>query len=198
MARRDRGAAFIVPAVVHWKAGHYAALLRQKGDRFLVKDRTFQSSLWVSISPLEKEHGGYYRVPSGTLPAGWRPVSESESQTVHGKGQVSGQDPGQTGSAAYVIQSGGTPGGGGDSPDNPGSIGGGGGKDTVPNSCGGSDTPITPGPFRITTYNGATGQGVLGVRGMTGYTFDTMLASLCLNDNPVGYKPPVGPGVEFT
>jgi len=33
---------------------------------------------------------------------------------------------------------------------------------------------------------------------MTTYTMHSMLVSLCLNDTPLGYKPPVGPWVEFT
>ena len=37
-----------------------------------------------------------------------------------------------------------------------------------------------------------------GARGMTTYTMNTMLASLELNDTPVGYELPVGPWVEFT
>lgn len=32
---------------------------------------------------------------------------------------------------------------------------------------------------------------------MTTYTMHAMLASLSLYDTPVGYKPPVGPWVEF-
>ena len=37
MAKRGPGAELILPAVVHWKSGHFAALVRQEGDRFLME-----------------------------------------------------------------------------------------------------------------------------------------------------------------
>jgi RHS repeat-associated protein len=172
MAYRSPGSPWVVPAVIHWKVGHYAALLRQNGNRFLVKDHTFQSSLWVSASALENESSGYFLIPPGPFPAGWRAVSQAESQSVWGRGQTSGQNGNYTGPGN--TQSGGSPGAGSGSPGDPGSTGGGG-------SSGGS--------------GGGSG-GSCG--GMTTYTFDTMLASLSLNDTPLGYKPPIGPWVRFT
>ena len=72
MAFRSAGAALIVPSVVHWKVGHYAAVLEQRGDRFLVQDFTFPGSIWMTTNALEQEGSGYFLVPPGTLPAGWR------------------------------------------------------------------------------------------------------------------------------
>ena len=94
MARRDRGAAFIVPAVVHWKVGHYAALLRQEGDRYLLQDPTFRNDVWATKEALEAETSGYFLVPAGKLGAGWKPVEAGIGDTVWGKGGVSGPDPG--------------------------------------------------------------------------------------------------------
>ena len=37
MAHRSPGAEFILPAVVHWKSGHYAALIRQRGGLHLAQ-----------------------------------------------------------------------------------------------------------------------------------------------------------------
>jgi RHS repeat-associated protein len=85
-AFRSPGAAWIVPSVIHWKAGHYAALLQQDGDRFLVRDRTFRSSLWMTAAALEDEGSGYFLVPPGPLRPGWRAVSEAESGNVWGRG----------------------------------------------------------------------------------------------------------------
>jgi RHS repeat-associated protein len=98
MARRDRGAAFIVPAVVHWKVGHYAALLRQEGDRYLLQDPTFRNDVWATKEALEAETSGYFLVPAGKLGAGWKPVEAGIGDTVWGKGGVSGPDPGGGGS----------------------------------------------------------------------------------------------------
>jgi RHS repeat-associated protein len=93
MAFRSPDAPFVVPAVVHWKVGHYAALLQQEGDRFLVQDYTFQDSVWVTRNALAEESSGYFLVPGGSLPSGWRSVAREEGQTVWGKGIVGGPDP---------------------------------------------------------------------------------------------------------
>src|SRR5205085_5226577 len=39
---------FVVPSVVHWKVGHYAAIVRQVGDRYLVEDPTFGNNVWAT------------------------------------------------------------------------------------------------------------------------------------------------------
>src|SRR5665213_3278488 len=93
MAFRSNGASFIVPAVIHWKVGHYAALIKQDGNRILVQDDTFQSSAWITTSALNQESSGYFLVPAGTLPIGWRPVSNNEARKVWGKGYVGGPAP---------------------------------------------------------------------------------------------------------
>ena len=36
---------FIIPSVVHWKVGHYAAMVRQEGDRYLLEDPTFGNTV---------------------------------------------------------------------------------------------------------------------------------------------------------
>jgi RHS repeat-associated protein len=96
MAYRERGAPLIVPSVVHWKIDHYAALIERRNDRILVQDYTFAASLWVSEQALGEETSGYFLVPQGTLPAGWRPVAEAEGRTVWGRGQTAGRDPNAT------------------------------------------------------------------------------------------------------
>ena len=48
MAFREKGAAFVVPSVVHWKLGHYAALVRQVGDLYLLQDPTFCNDTWAT------------------------------------------------------------------------------------------------------------------------------------------------------
>jgi RHS repeat-associated protein len=173
MAFRSQGAPWVVPAVIHWKVGHYAVLLQQDGNQFLVKDHTFQSSLRMSGSALDQECSGYFLIPSGPMPAGWRTVSETEAQGVWGRGTVSGRNPNQTGP-------GGTDTGGGGGP------GAGPGAGPPPGTPPGTPPPTPPPPCEN-----------IGV-GMTTYTMHTMLASLSLYDTPLGYKPPIGPSVEFT
>jgi RHS repeat-associated protein len=97
MARRAAGAAFLLPSVVHWKVGHYAALVRQEGDRYLVQDPTFRNDVWATRQALEEETSGYFVVPSGPLPRGWSAVESAEGESIWGKGNVGGPDPGAGG-----------------------------------------------------------------------------------------------------
>jgi hypothetical protein len=70
MAFRGNGAAFVVPSVVHWRVGHYAAMIRQEGDRYLLQDPTFRNDVWVTRPALEAETSGYFLVPPGALANG--------------------------------------------------------------------------------------------------------------------------------
>ncbi|MBW8782578.1 MAG: hypothetical protein JF599_11920 [Verrucomicrobia bacterium] len=86
-AKRQPGSDFIVPAVVHWKVGHFGAITMKKNDRYLIQDPTFAGGdIWVSAQALEAESSGYFLIPQGTLPAGWQAVSVDEAGTVWGKG----------------------------------------------------------------------------------------------------------------
>jgi RHS repeat-associated protein len=100
MAKRAPGAPgdFPVPAVIHWKAGHYAALVEKNSQGlYLAEDPTFGDQIWLTRSALEEESSGYFLVKSGPLPGGWTALSESQGDKVWGKGNVGGQDPDRTG-----------------------------------------------------------------------------------------------------
>ncbi|MCL4820599.1 MAG: hypothetical protein KJ067_15760 [Vicinamibacteria bacterium] len=140
---RPAGERVPAPAVVHWKAGHFAAILERSGERYRVADPTFGEEYWVSQAAIEAEATGYLLVRE--VPSGWRDVPEGEAAGVWGKGAPNGQDP------QYQT------------PEDR--------KDCEPCSGGGA--------------------------GMAAYQFFPMLASLGLSDVPVGYRPPVGPGVSF-
>lgn len=95
--KRDHGSKIPVPAVVHWKAGHFAAIVEQSGDRFLAKDLTFGDDHWVSRQAVEEESTGYVLVASAaTREAGWRAVGDSEAAAVRGRGATGNTDPGST------------------------------------------------------------------------------------------------------
>jgi len=99
MAFRAPGAPVILPAVAHWKVGHYAAIVDRGGNgRYVVEDTTFGEDIRVSEATLDEEASGYFLIPQGPLPAGWRPVSAAESDTVWGRGNTgTNHDPGATG-----------------------------------------------------------------------------------------------------
>jgi YD repeat-containing protein len=96
LAFRSNGAAILMPAVVNWKAGHYAALIREEAGLYLLQDPTFGNDSWLSHRAFEAEASGYFLIPSGPLPPGWRGVSEAEGETVFGKGITSTSDPDST------------------------------------------------------------------------------------------------------
>ncbi len=91
-AGRVRGD-FIIPSVVHWRVGHYAALVRQEGDRYLLEDPTFGNTVWATRQALEAETSGYFLLAPGELPRGWRSVDAKEGATVWGKGTTTESDP---------------------------------------------------------------------------------------------------------
>ena len=145
MAFRKPDGAFVVPSVVHWKVGHYAAMVRRDGDRYLLQDPTFGNSVWATKQALESETSGYFLVASGPLPAGWRAVDEKEGARVWGKGMTGANDP------QHIAKN---------------------DLSTQDNNC------------------ASIGMAVASV-----HLMDVILN---LRDQPVGYKPPVGPAVRFT
>ncbi len=91
--KREPGTKLILPAVVHWKSNHYAAILEEKDGRFHVKDPTFLTDFWISAKALEDEASGYFLVPSEAiavqLPDGWR-SAEAAATGIAGRGVTSG------------------------------------------------------------------------------------------------------------
>jgi RHS repeat-associated protein len=113
MAFREKGAAFVVPSVVHLKVDHYAAMVRQEGARYLLQDPTFGNDTWATREALEAEASGYFLIPPGELPHGWRAVHAQEGETVWGKGNVGGPDPDPHGPCDPASPGGGAGGGSG-------------------------------------------------------------------------------------
>jgi RHS repeat-associated protein len=96
VARRLPGAALIVPCVVHWNVGHYAAILQKQGDRYFVADPTFGISRWVSQRALDAETSGYFLIPPGPLANNWETVSDEVAKTVWGRGITASSNPNDT------------------------------------------------------------------------------------------------------
>ncbi len=98
MAKRNSGAPFIVPSVMHWKVGHFAAIIAKKKGKYQIKDPTFGigNNLWISSTALEAETDGYFLVPAGQLPPGWHSISAKEANKVWGRGAAGSNDQGKT------------------------------------------------------------------------------------------------------
>ena len=89
MAKRKPGAAVVIPSVIHWKVGHYGALIREANGRYLLKDPTFGNQTWMDAAAIDAEASGYFIVPagdSGDLPEGWSPAQAAEAAAIFGKG----------------------------------------------------------------------------------------------------------------
>jgi YD repeat-containing protein len=67
--------------------------VRQEGDRYLLQDPTFGNTVWVTRHALEAETSGYFLIPPGELPRGWRTVDAKEGASVWGKGKAGSLDP---------------------------------------------------------------------------------------------------------
>jgi len=92
MAKRRAGSVVPLPCVVHWKLGHYSALLEEKNGCYLMKDTALafghESQQWITSKALDAEASGYFLIPNGPLPNGWRTVLPTEGETVWGRGST--------------------------------------------------------------------------------------------------------------
>ena len=55
VVKRATGSAMLVPALVHWKAGHFAAIVKMDGGRYLFNDPTFGDEYWITARALDDE-----------------------------------------------------------------------------------------------------------------------------------------------
>jgi len=92
-------AAIPVPSVVHWRIGHYAAILARSGERYVVRDPTFgeQRDIVLEESAIREEASGYFVVSAErTMEQGWREVASSVKAGVFGRGMTFGHNPDAT------------------------------------------------------------------------------------------------------
>lgn len=165
---RQAGQSVPVPSVIHWKVGHFAAIVGKSNGRFHVQDPVFPGrQIWATQAALDSEASGYFLVSRELASGGgWRTVEGDEAATVWGKGPTNGTPPGIAGPqdpSAHSPGSNGFPGGGG-SP--------------LVGSPGGGNSPFEPNPPDC---------------GMCTYDIGESTVSLSLSDTPVGYTPSIGP-----
>jgi YD repeat-containing protein len=82
MAQHQPGATWPVPSMVHWKLGHYSAVLQRRGDLLLIKDAVLGGERWIREGVLDQESSGYALIPKTSLGQGWRAVSEDEGKQI--------------------------------------------------------------------------------------------------------------------
>jgi len=86
-----------LPAIVHWRVNHYAAVVAFVEGRYEVKDPTFgQESLWITPQALVAESDGYYLIPKRAQGLELAQVSAAEAKAVFGMGFTASSDNGAT------------------------------------------------------------------------------------------------------
>ncbi len=163
-------------AIVHWKVGHFAAIVGRKDGRIEIEDPVFPGNrLWITQTALDAEASGYFLVPSSSrIDPTWRTVVNREAASIWGKGPTNGSRPGDPGDPPARRGRGGPGSAGG--PGGPGGAGGPGGNGG-PGAPGGPDGPKKDCP--LCAYNIAEAS-----------------VAITLSDTPVGYDPPIGPSVQ--
>jgi RHS repeat-associated protein len=99
---RRPGDAVPVPSIVHWRVGHFAAIVGERNGRFEVRDPTFgRQGMWVTQRALDAEASGYFLAPTSAVQtAGWRQVDAAEAAQIWGAGPTTGPDPNDPGPPA--------------------------------------------------------------------------------------------------
>ena len=84
--RRLSGSELVVPSVVHWRQNHYAAIVEQGTNGYLVVDPTFDRPKWLPADIINEEASGNFIIPAGTVPSGCVPLNSSDVEAIRGQG----------------------------------------------------------------------------------------------------------------
>jgi RHS repeat-associated protein len=78
-----------VPSVVHWKSGHYGAIVAERNGSYEVADAALgQAQRWLGAGYISEEASGFFIVPRDKLPKDWAIADASEAGQVFGRGPV--------------------------------------------------------------------------------------------------------------
>ena len=80
----------IVPSVVHYQVGHFAAILKKDGNSYLVSDPVFRGPRWIKGDVIQSESSGRYLIPSAQATSQLQPLSTADQALTIGKGYPSG------------------------------------------------------------------------------------------------------------
>ncbi|HVK55983.1 MAG TPA: cysteine peptidase family C39 domain-containing protein, partial [Burkholderiales bacterium] len=96
LVHRDSHAEIPIPALVHWKISHFAAIVGKQGDYYHVKDPTFGDDLWITRDALASESSGYFLIPTAAAVKGFREVTLAEAGAIRGMGFTGSSMPSAT------------------------------------------------------------------------------------------------------
>jgi RHS repeat-associated protein len=167
---RKPGQKVPVPSIVHWKVGHFAAIVGEANGRYRVEDPISRGrGLWVTPAALENEASGYFLLPSDRAAGStWQSVTSAQATNIRGKGNTTSSIAGDRGDPTAK----GTP---------------------DPSEPGDTNSPDSP----ANNPNGVDNKPPGGCAGgMCGYDIKEASVSVTLSDTPVGYRPPIGPSAK--
>jgi YD repeat-containing protein len=89
---RNPGEPVPVPSVVHWRVGHFAAIVGEAGDRYFVKDPVLgPDTMLVTRAALDEQASGYFLASVEEEQKNpWRKVASKDAKEVWGAGPVLG------------------------------------------------------------------------------------------------------------
>lgn len=120
IGKRPGAVSVPVPAVFHWKFGHYSALTDFKDGKYRLVDSYLRFDGWISPEVLAEEGSGYFVFPGQKLPTGFSGVTDKEAKSVFGRHCTHGRngegnqpttcngqkDPGMAGYAFQLLKAG--------------------------------------------------------------------------------------------
>ncbi|MBU2768130.1 hypothetical protein HAP94_18625 [Acidithiobacillus ferrivorans] len=87
------------PAVIHWKVGHFGALVDHRDGRYLLRDSVYPQDRWIDAETVAEEGSGYFLLPlQGATPsrAGFAAAEAEQKTRITGRGYVNGPAPQQS------------------------------------------------------------------------------------------------------
>jgi RHS repeat-associated protein len=114
---RPVGAAIPPRSIVHWRFGHWSAVMAARGGQYLIRDPALGGERWVPQATLLGETSSYVLVPRASAGGTWPAPSEAEAATVIGRscppGGPNPNEPPECPTGPGGPPGGGGPGGGG-------------------------------------------------------------------------------------
>jgi RHS repeat-associated protein len=176
-ATRSATARIVAPSLVRLRAGHAVAVLDVRDERLLVYDPLLGEERWIASKALRKESSTTALIRTGDMPEGWA-AGDSTAMVFGG---MCPPGPPEDNTPPRCPTCGG-----------PGGSGPGGGGGAAPPGGGGSPEGGEGGE-----ENSDCGTGPCTISGLAEYRLNRLTAGLLVEDTPVGYRPPLGPGVFF-
>ncbi|KAA0690914.1 peptidase C39 [Neorhizobium sp. P12A] len=90
LVHRLPGDAVPVPAIVHWKVGHFATITSKENGRYHIRDAVFPNAdIWMTPEALDAEASGDFLVPAAAVfDDRWKSITIAEAASVHGRGET--------------------------------------------------------------------------------------------------------------